>query len=138
MCSHRACRYCTAFRPGLSFWRALHRTKVPPGPARALQASGETDGYVRISGNGPDAGGFHIACTIGELSKSGPNAYFHSLSGDKGFAPLVTYLGTKGILAPRSRKVADVPDLKASKTATPDGKIQALGLEIVKNNHNFK
>lgn len=50
---------------------------VPVEFANELQKLGSDAEYIRISGNGSNALDFHIAFTIGELSKADPNAYFH-------------------------------------------------------------
>lgn len=102
------------------------QTKVPVEFARALQALGGNAEYVQISGNGRNAVDFHIAFTIGELSKSDPGAHFHIISKDTGFDPLIQHLRSKGIFAHRSKEVADVPILKASNTTTLDAKVEAI------------
>jgi len=108
-----------------------NQTKVPLDFARALQALGANAEYVQISGRGPNAVDFHIAFTIGELSKADPNAYFHIISGDTGFDPLVAYLRTKGIPAQRSEAVADVPGLRASNATPQEAKAQAIVRNLV-------
>ena len=57
--------------------------------------------YIRISGNGPNAVDFHIAFYIGRLSKEEPGSYFHIVSKDKGFDPLIQHLRSLKIKASR-------------------------------------
>ena len=64
--------------------------------------------YIRISGNGPDALDFHIAFYIGRLSTEEPDSYFHIVSKDKGFDPLIKHLKSKKI---RASRVDDVSEL---------------------------
>jgi hypothetical protein len=103
-----------------------NQSKVSLEFASALQELGSNGEYIQISGNGSNALDFHIAFTVGELSKSDPNAYFHIISKDSGFDPLITYLRKKGIYAGRSKEVADVPILKLANTKTIQEKLEAI------------
>ncbi|KRG77887.1 hypothetical protein ABB30_06440 [Stenotrophomonas ginsengisoli] len=60
--------------------------------AIAAHAMGERVRYVRITGNGSNALDFHIACYLGRLLHEDPDGYFHIISKDTGFDPLVTHL----------------------------------------------
>ncbi|TAK51814.1 MAG: hypothetical protein EPO25_15430 [Gammaproteobacteria bacterium] len=91
-----------------------NQTKVPLDFARELQKLGADATYVQISGNGPNALDFHIAFTVGEISKLDPDAYLHIVSRDTGFDPLIDYARSKGILVQRSREIAEIPFLKLS------------------------
>jgi hypothetical protein len=55
----------------------------------AVQALGSNGSYVQISSHGPSALDFHIAYYIGKLAAAHPDAYFHIISKDKGFDPLI-------------------------------------------------
>jgi len=103
-----------------------NQAKVSVELAIALQALGSNAEYIQISGSGSNALDFHIAFTVGELSKADPNAYFHIVSKDSGFDPLIRYLRKRGILAQRSKEVADVPILKLSNTTTIPEKLEAI------------
>jgi predicted transcriptional regulator of viral defense system len=52
-----------------------NQTKVPLELAAALQPFGKDAEYITISGNGRNALDFHIAFSIGELSKEDPDSY---------------------------------------------------------------
>ena len=106
-----------------------NQAKIPVELATALQSLGADAAYVQISGNGPNAVDFHIAFTIGELSKTEPDAYFHIISKDTGFDPLIAYVRQKGIRVQRAKDIADIPLLKISNAKTSAEKIEA----IVKN-----
>lgn len=103
-----------------------NQSKVPIEFARELQKLGPDAQYVQISGNGSNALDFHIAFTIGELSQSDPNAFFHIISKDTGFDPLIKYAKQKGILVQRSKEVADIPILKLSNAKSGPEKIAAV------------
>jgi len=96
--------------------------KVSVEVAKALQSLGSNAEYVQISGNGPNAVDFHIAFTMGEISKSDESARFHIISKDSGFDPLIEYLRTKRIVAQRS---AEIPGVPIRKTKVPE-KLEAI------------
>ncbi len=96
-----------------------NQAKVNFEVASALQRMGENASYVKISGNGSNALDFHIAFYIGQLAVAEPDAYFHIISKDAGFDPLITHLKSKKIFASRSKEVADIPIIKAANSKTP-------------------
>jgi hypothetical protein len=69
---------------------------------------------------------FHIAFTVGELSKTDPTAYFHIISQDAGFDPLIEYARKKGVLLHRSKEIGDIPLLKLSNAKTTTEKVTAI------------
>lgn len=81
--------------------------------AATLQRMGDRAEYVKIASNGSNALDFHIAYYIGRLAVSEPDAYFHIVSKDTGFDPLIQHLKSKKILVCRSRDVTDIPIIKA-------------------------
>jgi len=78
------------------------QTKIPFEFAASMQALGDNASYVKISGNGSNALDFHVAYYIGRLAAGDPTAYFHIISRDTGFDPLITHLKAQKILAARS------------------------------------
>jgi hypothetical protein len=90
-----------------------NQAKVSFETAAALQRLGARAQYIRIAGNGSNALDFHIAYYIGELAAADPMAYFHIVSKDTGFDPLIAHLKSKKILAGRVRDVTDIPIVKA-------------------------
>ena len=103
--------------------------KVSVEVAKALQSLGSNAEYVQISGNGPNAVDFHIAFTMGEISKSDESARFHIISKDSGFDPLIEYLRTKRIVAQRS---AEIPGVPIRRTKVPE-KLEAIVRNLSKN-----
>lgn len=90
------------------------QARVPFELATAMQAMGSRARYVKIEGNGPNALDFHIAFYIGQLSAAEPGAFFHIISKDTGFDPLIRHLKSKGILSGRARDITDIPLIRAS------------------------
>ncbi len=84
-----------------------NQSKVPVDFAMELQKLGSDAEYIQISGSGSNALDFHIAFTIGELSKSDPDGCFHIISKDAGFDPLIRYARKKGIRVQRSSGLGD-------------------------------
>ena len=94
--------------------------------AAQLQRLGPSASYVKISGNGPNALDFHIAYYIGHLAAAEPDAYFHIISKDTGFDPLIAHLKTKKIFACRSKDIGDIPIVKAANSKTQPEKIAVV------------
>ena len=69
-----------------------NQVKLPFEFVESMQKLGENARYIKMSGNGPNALDFHIAYYLGELSVSDPDAYFHIISKDTGFDPLICHL----------------------------------------------
>jgi len=90
-----------------------NQSKVPFEIANAMQSMCGRAEYVKISGNGSNALDFHIAYYLGQLSVKEPHAYFHVISKDTGFDPLIDYMKTKGISVIRENTIEDIPLLKA-------------------------
>ena len=103
-----------------------NQTKVTFEVASALQQMGGRAEYVRISGNGSNALDFHIAFYIGQLAAQEPEAYFHIVSKDTGFDPLVQHLKARKILACRSKDVTEIPIVKAAHSKTPGERLEVV------------
>lgn len=103
-----------------------NQTKVAFNVAESLQRLGASATYIKISGAGSNALDFHIAFYIGQLAAAEPDAFFHIISKDSGFDPLVAHLKTKKILACRSVDVADMPIVKASNMKSPTEKVAVV------------
>lgn len=89
-----------------------HQTKIAFENAAALQRMGPNAEYVRLSGSGPNALDFHIAYYLGQLAAKEPTAYFHIISKDTGFDPLVKHLKERKIWACRVQTIGEIPILK--------------------------
>ena len=94
--------------------------------ALALQKLGARAEYVKIAGNGSNALDFHIAFYIGHLSAQDPTAFFHIISKDTGFDPLIQHLKERKVFASRSKDVMDIPLLKAANSKSVPEKIDVV------------
>lgn len=106
------------------------QAKVSFEVASVLQQMGERAEYIKISGNGSNALDFHIAYYIGVLASKEPGAYFHVVSKDTGFDPLINHLKAKKIYACRSKDVTDIPIVKASNSKSPSEKIAVIVADL--------
>jgi PIN domain len=95
------------------------QTKLPFGVVSAMQRFGERAEYVKISGNGPNALDFHIAYYIGKLAYSDASAFFHIISKDTGFDPLIQHLKSGGVFAGRVKSIDEIPMVKVSNAKSP-------------------
>ena len=87
------------------------QTKIPVD--LAIQISGlRTASYVKVSGRGKNALDFHIAYYVGRLSERNPEAFFHVVSQDKGFDPLIEHLRGNGRKCYRVNDVSDLLPLR--------------------------
>ena len=103
-----------------------NQVKVPFALAAAMQELGENAKYIKISGNGPNALDFHIAYYIGKLTSQDSNGYFHIISKDTGFDPLIKHLKSKKIRVQREKDLAEIPVLRISNATNDDEKITAI------------
>ena len=103
-----------------------NQKKIPFDLAEALQALGDKAQYVKICGNGPNALDFHIAFYIGLLAEDDSNAYFHIISKDTGFDPLIKHLRTRNIFAQREKELAEIPILKISNATNVEERVSAI------------
>jgi hypothetical protein len=97
-----------------------NQKKVDFAVANALQTLGLNGQYIQISGNGPNALDFHIAFYIGRYSLEYPNSYFHIISKDKGFDPLIKHLKEKNIFCTRSASVSEMPPVRSGDKPSPE------------------
>ena len=97
-----------------------NQAKVPMKTAAALQRMGDKAEYIQISGNGSNALDFHIAYYIGRLAAQEAPAFFHIISKDQGFKPLIEHLKAQKIYVALSKDVSDIPLVKAVASKSPD------------------
>jgi hypothetical protein len=109
-----------------------NQAKIPLEMARALQVFGSDAEYIQIEGSGNNALDFHIAYYIGRLAADTPDAYFHIISKDTGFDPLIKHLKTQKIFCQRSTSIADIPLLKISNSKPILEQVDAVIDNLVK------
>lgn len=105
------------FRVVVFVGASLKRLDFPT--VNAVQSLGSNGSYVQISSHGPSALDFHIAYYIGKLSAAHPDAYFHIISKDKGFDPLIRHLKDQKIFCSRSDSVLEIPLVKSTQELPP-------------------
>jgi len=113
------------------------QAKLPFELASAMQALGDKAEYIKIDGNGSNALDFHIAFYIGNIAASDPDAYFHIISKDTGFDPLIRHLKSKKIHAHRERDIAEIPILKISNSKSKSERVDAI-IEFLKSRGTSK
>lgn len=85
------------------------QAKISMDVVEAMHALGAQGRYVRCNGHGSNALDFHIAFYIGEMAAADPGTYFHIVSKDTGFDPLLSHLRSRGLKVGRSTSVAALP-----------------------------
>lgn len=114
-----------------------NQSKVTFEVASALQQMGSRAEYIKITGNGKNALDFHIAYYLGQLVLKESDAFFHIVSKDTGFDPLIQHLKAQKILACRSVDVSEIPTLKIATPKTQADQI-ALVIEDLKRRKTSK
>ena len=109
-----------------------NQSKIPVALAAALQSLGESAEYIVLETAGNNALDFHIAYFIGVLSAVEPTAFFHIISKDSGFDPLLKYLKGKKIFAQRSTCIADIPYFKPALPIAPEAQLEAVIADLVR------
>jgi hypothetical protein len=93
---------------------------------------GDNAEYILLTSSGSNALDFHIAYYIGLLSAQDSSAFFHIVSKDSGFDPLIKHLKSKGVVAQRSASIASIPFLKFPPPPTSDAQVRAVVAHLVK------
>lgn len=109
-----------------------NQSRIPVSLATALQSLGENAEYIVLETAGNNALDFHLAYYIGVLSTVEPTAFFHIISKDSGFDPLLKYLKGKKIFAQRSTCIADIPYFKPALPSAPEAQIEAVIVDLVR------
>ena len=93
-----------------------NQTKLPFALVKAVQKLGTHAQSIEMMGTGHNALDFHIAFYIGRISATDKDAYFHIVSNDQGFDPLIAHLKQEHIFADRVTKVEEIPALVQKST----------------------
>lgn len=89
------------------------QAKLPFDLVSSIQRMGERAEYVKIPGTGPNTLDLHIAFYIGQLAAQDPGTFFHIISKDTGFDPLIRHLKARHIYSARSESIEEMPLVKA-------------------------
>jgi PIN domain len=103
-----------------------NQTKIAFDTAMALQKKGDKAEYVKVSGTGHNALDFHIAFYLGQLATADPTGFFHILSKDTGFDPLLQHLKARKIFVGRVSDISEISAVKVANVKTTDDKIAAI------------
>jgi len=113
-----------------------NQEKLPFELVASLQSLGDKAEYVKIGGNGSNALDFHIAFYIGQIAARDPDAYFHIISKDTGFDPLIRHLKDRKIYAQREKDLAEIPLLRISSATSSEEKIAAIVKNLATRGHS--
>lgn len=94
-----------------------NNTKLPVELVTAMQSLGSRAEYIVLQSSGSNALDFHIAYYLGVLAAADPAGYFHIISKDTGFDPLIQHLRQQKIFVVRSAATEDMPCFKAAASA---------------------
>ena len=108
-----------------------NQAKIPFALATAKQDLGEKARYIKKTGNAQNALDFHIAFYVGQLSLQDPEGYFHIISKDSGFDPLIKHLKARKIRVQRESDLAEIPVLRMPNSTSNDEKIAAIIKNLV-------
>lgn len=95
------------------------QSKLPFSLVTSIQQMGDRAEYIKISGVGPNALDFHIAYYIGRIAAQEPETFFHIISKDTGFDPLIQHLKEMDIFCDRCPSLEEIPAVKAMQAKSP-------------------
>lgn len=95
-------------------------TKLPIELVLAMQKLGDRAEYILLETSGANALDFHIAYYLGVLATTDPTAFFHVISRDTGFDPLIQHLKAGKIFAVRSASIEEMPCFSRVAVSTVD------------------
>lgn len=104
----------------------IKNTKLSTEFVLSKENLGERAKYIRLEKAGENALDFHIAYYLGQIALQDPTGYFHIISGDKGFDPLIAHLKTVGIFSARSESIEQMPCFVTTHVKPKVDKIVAL------------
>ena len=96
-----------------------NNNKVETELAMEMQSLSERANYVKLESPDKNILDFHIAYYIGELAASDPGGFFHIISGDQGFDPLIEHIKGRKIFAARSESIEEMPCFRVSPSPAP-------------------
>jgi len=109
-----------------------NQAKTPVALAAALQGLGANAEYVLLESPGPNALDFHIAYYVGFLSGQDSSAFFHIISKDAGFDPLIKHLKAKGVFVQRSVSISSLPYFKRALPSPCDAQVEVVVSHLAK------
>jgi hypothetical protein len=89
-----------------------NNTKLPTDLVVGIQKLHARAEYFQLVTPGHNALDFQLTFYLGTLTAKDASGYFHIISRDKGFDPLIRHLRTQGISITRSETIEDMPCFK--------------------------
>jgi PIN domain len=83
----------------------INNTKLSTEFVLSKEVLGERAEYIRLEKAGENALDFHIAYYLGQIALKDSSGYFHIISRDKGFDPLIAHLKSIGVFSARSESI---------------------------------
>lgn len=113
-----------------------NQTKLPLAVVKDIQKLGSRAEYVEMTGTGHNALDFHIAFYIGRKSVTDKDAYFHVVSNDTGFDPLIAHMKQAHIFADRVSNIGEIAALAQVKATSqsPAERIDFAKARLLKPN----
>ena len=93
-------------------------TKLPVDLVLAMQTFGTRGEYVMLESPGTNALDFHVAFHLGRLAAEDPSGFFHIISKDTGFDPLIQHLKARKVFSARSPSIEEMPCFRAASPVT--------------------
>ncbi|MCA6519126.1 MAG: PIN domain-containing protein [Pseudanabaena sp.] len=81
------------------------QNNIPTDLVVKSQKLGNQIEWIQINGNGKNALDFHIAFELGRLAQKEAKSFFHIISKDTGYDPLVNYIKSQKIFCKRSEDI---------------------------------
>ena len=81
------------------------QNNIPTDLVVKSQKLGNQIEWIQINGNGKNALDFHIAFELGKLAQKETKSFFHIISKDTGYDPLVSYIKSQKIFCKRSEDI---------------------------------
>jgi hypothetical protein len=107
-----------------------NNTKLKKEVVLAMQQLQDRLKFVDMAGSGNNALDFHVAYYLGSLTREDPTGFFHIISRDKGFDPLVEHLRSYQLLVVRSESIEAMPCWQQKKAKTTSNEKELLDLVI--------
>lgn len=87
----------------------INNTKLSTEFVLSKDKLGNRAEYIRLEKAGENALDFHIAFYLGQIVSKDPTGFFHIISKDKGFDPLISHLKSIKIFSSRSESIEKMP-----------------------------
>jgi hypothetical protein len=87
----------------------INNTKLSTEFVLSREKLGSKAEYIKLEKAGENALDFHIAFYLGLIVSKDPTGFFHIISKDKGFDPLISHLKSIKVFSSRSESIEEMP-----------------------------